>query len=111
DWAAQTAATAQAASQTSGKAAAYTAFWTIMLERIHTEHPDWTNARNPGSQNWFGMRSQLRGDATYTLVFGQHRQPRSELYIDNANPARVAAIYAALHRHKDRIERTFGEPL
>ena len=82
-----------------------------MLDRIRIEHPDWTKSRNPGTQNWFGMPSPFRGDATYTLVFGLHNQLRSELYIDHADPARVAAIYTALHHRKDRIEHLYGEPL
>lgn len=111
DWAAQASATVQAASQTTGKSAAYGAFWTTMLERIRAEHPDWTNSRRPGSGNWLPMRSPFRGDGTYSLVFSQGNQLRTELYIDNTDRDRVTAIFSALERRKDRIEQTYGEPL
>ncbi len=62
------------------------------------------------SEKFGAPHSPLRGDATYTLVFGHH-QLRSELYIDNADPSRVAAVYTALRRHKDRIEDLYGHPL
>lgn len=104
-------ATATATTQARSKGAAYSAFWATMLDCIRTEHPDWTNARSPGSQNWFAMPSPFRGDTQYVLNFGRHNQLRSELYIDHVDPARVAAIYAALYHHKDRIEHVYGEPL
>jgi hypothetical protein len=111
DWATQVAATAQAASQATGKAAAYSAFWTKMLEQVRTEHPDWTRARRPGPVNWLAMRSPFRGEGSYSLVFCQQRQIRTELYIDHTDGARVGAIFDSLYRRKDRIEETFGQAL
>jgi hypothetical protein len=85
-------------------------FWTLMLGRIQVDHPDWSRSRNPGSQNWFGMPSRYAAtpptpwpSATTTSYAASS--------IANADPARVAAVYAALRCHKDRIEHLFGEPL
>jgi hypothetical protein len=44
-------------------------------------------------------------------VFGQHNQPRSELYLDHTDPTRATAIYVALYSNKDRFELVFGRPL
>jgi hypothetical protein len=111
DWATQVAATAQAASHTSGKPTAYGSFWVQMLERIRAEHPDWTKARRPGPVNWLAMRSPFRGEGSYSLVFCQGNQIRSELYIDHRDPERVTAIFTALERRKHAIEEIYGEPL
>jgi hypothetical protein len=57
------------------------------------------------------MRSPFRGEGSYSLVFCQRRQIRTELYIDNTNAARVNAIFGALHRRRERIEAAYGKPL
>jgi hypothetical protein len=64
DWHAQVAAVAKTTSQQAGKAPLYQAFWARFLERVRTEHPDWTNARKPQTANWFDTASPSRAAPT-----------------------------------------------
>lgn len=45
----------------SGKGALYIQFWGRFIERVHAKHPDWTKAKAVGPQNWFEMRSPIKG--------------------------------------------------
>ena len=47
DWQKQVRAATQAGAIT-GKGALYVAFWTRFLERVHVEHPDWTQSKAAG---------------------------------------------------------------
>jgi hypothetical protein len=60
DWQKQVRAATQAGA-VSGKGALYMQFWRRFLDRVHAEHPEWTKANAAGSQNWFEMRSPIRG--------------------------------------------------
>ena len=50
DWQKQVRAATQRSAVT-GKGALYAQFWPKLLDRIHTEHPDWTRSRRAGPEN------------------------------------------------------------
>jgi hypothetical protein len=111
DWHAQLAATAKTTSQQAGKAPLYHAFWSRFLERVHSEHPDWTNAQKPSTANWIAMPCPFKGGPSYTYTFGRGGKITSQLYIDFADDEAPARLFEALHTCKDEIEEIYGGEL
>jgi len=111
DWHAQVAAAAKTSAQLAGKAPLYQAFWTRFLERVHTEHPTWTNASKPSTANWFTMSSSFKGGPVYSCSFGFGGRARSELYIDYGDAAANDALFEQLAERKDQIESIYGGEL
>lgn len=109
DWHAQIAAAAKS-STTGGKAELYRRFWELFLQRVKTERPGWTKAKTPPGENWLSMPSPVKG-ALYSAVLGANQQLRYELYIDTGNKELNAAIFWALHNHREAIEGRFGASL
>jgi hypothetical protein len=111
DWHAQVATAAKATAATAGKGAMYVQFWTRYLERVHQEHPGWTNARKPGTSNWLAMPSPFKGGPFYSASFTGGSKMRHELYIDAVDPAYVEALYQFLETRREAIEASYGRPL
>lgn len=110
-WHAQIASAARAAAP-SARAELYRQFWVSCLEQVHQRHPGWTRNRRPGATNWLQLPSPFRGESYYAFTFVAQRRVRVELYLDAAgDPTRVAALYTALHRHREEIEHTYGGSL
>jgi hypothetical protein len=111
DWHAQVAANARSASRQSGRAALYQAFWAKFLDRVKVERPGWTHARKPQPLNWFSMSSPLKGATSFAACFGQGGKLRSELYIDDEDPEKAAALYRSLFAAKEIIDGAYGKAL
>lgn len=111
DWHAQVSAAARSGSQGGVKPALYTTFWQRFLERVHTEHPDWTNARKAVAANWFSMPCPFKGGPFYSVSFGQGAKIKSELYIDYQDGERADALFAALMERRAQIEASYGGAL
>lgn len=111
DWHAQLSAAASTGSRSGGKTSAYAAFWARFLERIRTEHPDWSRAQKPSTANWFAMPCPFKGGPYYAFSFAQGGRLRSELYIDFADPTRAGALYEALLQRRSIIEAEYGAEL
>ena len=92
------------------KADAYRAFWGRFIERVKAEHPGWTNAKIPGTDNWLDMKGSTRG-AHYSVSFANKGRLRSELYIDSGDGDENAALLAKLEGNRDAIEAAFGGTL
>ena len=110
DWHAVVATAAKATSEGGPKTDAYRAFWGRFIERVHTEHPGWTNARVPGGANWLNLKSPIRG-ATYSVGFSTNGRAKSELYIDSGDEEENLELLNRFQSQKDAIETLFGEPL
>jgi hypothetical protein len=110
DWHAVVATAAKASSTSGPKSEAYRAFWRRFIERIHVEHPGWTNARTPGPDNWLEMKSPIRG-ARYSMSFAMGGRTRSELYIDRGDEESNLELLQHFEAMKDEIEAEFGAPL
>jgi hypothetical protein len=108
DWHAQVAADAKRTSKQAGKAPLYQAFWTRFLERVHTEHPGWTNSRKPQTVNWFPMPCPFKGGSYYCASFAQGGKLRTELYIDAGDQAANAALFDRLAATREEIEAAYG---
>ncbi len=105
------AADAKRTSKQAGKAPLYQTFWARFLERVHSEHPDWTNARKPQTANWLAMPCPFKGGSYYSASFAQGGKLRNELYIDTGDQAANAALFDQLAAIKDEIEAAYGGPL
>ena len=110
DWHSEVSSAAKNSSQAGGKDAAYTAFWTIFLKRVHLEHPDWTHAQKPTNVNWMNVVAPIKG-TSYGFSFAMGGKTRVELYIDTGSESENKSIYDQLRAKKDEIEATFGGPL
>lgn len=110
DWHSQVSRAAKSSSQVAGKAEAYRSFWTRFLQRVHLEHPGWTNAQKPSTVNWFSMPAPIKR-TSYGVNFAIGGKTRSELYIDTGDGAQNLSIFEQLLEKKDEIEVAFGEPL
>jgi Domain of unknown function (DUF4268) len=100
---------AEKASPRSGKAAAYGAFWTDLLDRIRANHPDWTRASVGPPQSWITLPYGT-SNVWYGMVFAL-TGPRVELYF-GANDAGVnEAAYNAVLAHRDVLDAEFGSRL
>ena len=92
------------------KSALYQEFWTRYLERLRTEHPDWSNARTPSSQNWMDFPSPLKG-TRLNPSFAQGARLRHEIYIDTGDKVRNEGLFEHLLSQKERFEAEYGRPL
>lgn len=110
DWHARLSTYARGVSEATGKPALYREFWGKLLDRLRTEHPDWSNARVPPSTNWISMPCPFKGGPNYAMSFAQHGL-RFELYVDAEDPALAEDLYGQLERHRDAIEAAFGGEL
>jgi hypothetical protein len=109
DWQKQVRAATQATAMT-GKGAQYVTFWTRFLERAHAEHPGWTQSTAASSNNWFEMKSPIKG-CRISSSFAQGDRLRHELYVDTGDAARNADIFEQLQSQQGQIETTYGRPL
>lgn len=111
DWHADVAAAAKTTSQQAGRAPLYQAFWAQFLQRAKTEHPAWTHAQKPQTQNWFSMRCPFKGGPYYAASFAQGGKLRNELYIDFGDADRNKQLFDSLSAKKELVENTYGGPL
>ncbi len=111
DWHSQVATATKSSAQLSGKAPFYVQFWTRFLERVHAEHPTWTNAQKPGPNNWLSMPCPLKGGSGFSVGFAWKGRLRSEFYIDFLDAGRVAQVFEFLSSQRDDIESEYGGPL
>jgi hypothetical protein len=109
DWQKQVRAATQAGAAT-GKGALYVEFWNRFLERINAEHPDWTRSRRTNTNNWFDMKSPIRG-CRLSSSFSQNARLRHELYIDSGDGERNDEIFDYLRGRQDQIEAAYGSAL
>ena len=110
DWHAVVALAAKASSEGGAKAEAYRAFWGRFIERVHAEHPGWTNAKTPGTSNWIDLKSPIKG-AHYSLSFRQGGRMSSELYIDSGDGEENLALLKHFEAQKGAIETEVGGTL
>ena len=112
DWAAQVSVAGKGATPATGKGAYCVTFWERFLERVHAEHPTWTNAKKAGPQNWFTMPCPFKGGPYYSVGFASGGGLRTELYVDyEQGTEAVELLYEFLHDRKDAIEGVYGGPL
>lgn len=73
----------QKASALTGKAATYAAFWADLLQRIRTEHPQWTSSNASSTQSWITLPY---GSSTiwYSVLFS-NTGPAVEIYFGSSN--------------------------
>ena len=93
-----------------GKRAAYKDFWSRFLERVHEEHPGWTNTSTAWEGNWFDLKSQIKG-AHYSVGFAAKGRLRSELYIDSGHADDNTQLFRGFEAKKSEIEQAFGGSL
>ena len=110
EWHAVISTAAKATSESGGKADSYRAFWSRFIERVHQEHPGWTNARVPSGDNWITMKCPMKG-CVYGVSFAMGGKTRAELYIDTGDGEENLAILEGFAEHRAEIEAAFGGPL
>jgi hypothetical protein len=109
DWQKQVRAATQAGAA-SGKGALYVEFWSRLLERVHAEHPEWTRAQRSVTQNWFEMKSPIRG-CIISSSFAQNDRLRHELYIDTGDGEQNVELFSSLRERLDEFEAAYGRAL
>ncbi|MGH3116142.1 MAG: DUF4268 domain-containing protein [Gaiellales bacterium] len=109
DWQKQVRAATQAGA-VAGKGALYVQFWGRFLDRVHAEHPDWTRSRRAGPENWFEMKSPIRG-CSISSSFAQNDRLRHELYIDTGDGDRNIELFGYLRDRQAQIEAAYEGPL
>lgn len=109
DWQKQVRVATQAGA-VSGKGTLYVQFWSRFLDRVHAQHPDWTNSRRAGSQNWFEMKSPIKG-CGISSSFAQGGRLRHELYIDSGDGDRNLELFEYFQGNREQIEAAYGTPL
>ena len=88
----------------------YQAFWAKYMERLREEHPDWSSARDPGTQNWMSFSSPIRG-TRLNPSFADRRRLRNEIYIDTGNREHNERIFRLLRNQKEAFEAAYGRAL
>jgi hypothetical protein len=109
DWQKQVRAATQA-NAVSGKGALYVGFWQRFIDRVHAEHPDWTNAKAVGPYNWFEMKAPIKG-CLISSSFAQKERLRHELYIDTGDADRNAELFSYFYGFKEELETAYGRSL
>jgi Domain of unknown function (DUF4268) len=99
------------ATQAGGKTALYVEFWSRFLERLRTEHPDWTRATKPQAQNWMSMPAPIKGGSYFAVSFAAGGRLRTELYIDSRDAEESMRIYEQLSVQRAVLESAYGGPL
>lgn len=99
----------QKAVSVSPKSAAYERFWTLLLERVHTRHPDWTRSRVPSTVSWMTM-PYGSSHIWYGMNFVA-TGPAIELYFGGPSAEGNLAAYEKFLEHRDAFEERFGGPL
>jgi Domain of unknown function (DUF4268) len=108
DWQAQRAKDVEVSRELTGRPALYQQFWTRFLERVHVEHPGWTNSRKPGGDNWFDMPCPFRGGPRFSNSFRAGGKLGFALYIDYYEPSSAERLYNFLLARRSDIERVYG---
>jgi hypothetical protein len=83
-------------------------FWTELLNYAKGQTRLHGNI-SPGDQDWISTSSGIRG-LTWNYVIGMHNA-RVELYIDKGNSEENKAIFDRLIQDREKVEKSFGEPL
>jgi hypothetical protein len=94
----------------SAKGEQYRAFWSRYLERVGTEHPDWTRAKVAPTKSWISAHGPIRG-TSFEFTFPASGRLRSELYIDTGDGDENLAIFERLASQRIEIEEIYGSPL
>ena len=92
------------------KSALYERFWTLYLDRLRSERPEWSNARTPATQNWMDFPSPIKG-IRLNPCFGQGTRIRHELYIDTGDADANQAIFDHFQLHREQFEAAYGRPV
>lgn len=83
-------------------------FWTQLLEYAKSKTKLHASI-SPGRYMHVGTSSGKRG-LNFNYVIWEH-EAGVELYIDRGTEAENKTIFSELHKHKNEIEKSFGEPL
>lgn len=109
DWGKQVRASTASETAASPLMGSYQQFWTQFLDRLHAEHPQWTNMRKPSPQNWINMPAGLSG-VLYGLSFGR-RGLCSELYLGDPDADVNSRRFANAQQHQQVLETSYGAEL
>lgn len=85
-------------------------FFADLLEALKERWPGITAASRTQPESWFSFASGKAGVA-FGWVFGPPSRFRVEVYIDTEDRRRNVAIFEALQRQREEIERDIGVPL
>ncbi len=93
----------------SGKGAAYQQFWSLLLHRVNTEHPDWTKSTKPTTQSWMTM-PYGSSSIWYGVLFTQSG-PAVELYFGSPDADVNTTEFERVRQHQAFLDNAFGETL
>ncbi|MCB1245698.1 MAG: DUF4268 domain-containing protein [Acidimicrobiia bacterium] len=96
--------------RTGGKGQYYQQFWARYIEAMQRAHPDWSNARSAGVDNWMTQPCALPG-TTYSLSFTTDDRFRHEIYIDSGDGAQNDAMFEQLLGQRAVLEAVIGSEL
>ena len=98
---------------TSDRGRAYQRFWRGLVERLHAERPDFSEAdpeRAPAA-NWTQFGAGGVGGFNLVVTFTADARFRVAIEILRGDRERNTAAFAALEAERDALERELGEPL
>lgn len=107
DWAKQV--HVETTSGPSKRGAAYLAFWTDLLARIHQLHPEWTRSEAGSRDSWITLPYGT-SNIWYAFVFGQ-LGPRVELYFGATDADANQVAFDAVAKYADQITSESGMPV
>lgn len=102
-------AVGSASTAVSEKGEAYREFWAGWLERVRSEHPEWTNARKPQPAQWMAMSTGLSG-VSYNVSFTRAGLC-CEIYFGAASSEVNEHRFRAAEARKPELDAAFGRPL
>jgi len=94
---------------TSTKREAYRAFFQDLIDELRDKHR-FTGARLAQPQNWYSFAAGASG-ITFGFTFADSGRARAEVYLGRRDRDVNKALFDALEKEKDAIEKEFGEEL
>jgi hypothetical protein len=108
DWEKQVRRATSALSETSGKAAIYSEFWELVLERIRSQHPTWTRARR-STQSWVNTSIGARG-VVLSMAFTRAGLI-TQFYFEDQDASMNTRRFEGALAQRDVFEAALGQPV
>jgi hypothetical protein len=98
-------ATSAGSGEVSGRSMLYRRFWETMLQRIRTEHPQWSRARTTDA-SWCNTAVGLSG-VVLSMAFRRDALV-AQIYLDDPDAHLNQARFEALHARRAQFEAALG---
>jgi hypothetical protein len=94
-----------------GYSALYRDFWSRWLDRVHREHPDWTQITALPPETSIRLPNPSRPGTGYGLAFVAGGRLRSDFSIDLGSPQASRAEFERFRSNAELMQSTYGDSL